>query len=53
MRVDQKLMDGQISDWSPIGDNSKLLARNMSYIKSLNNSVGPKQKKSARSTMKP
>ncbi|KAG1797397.1 uncharacterized protein HD556DRAFT_1440957 [Suillus plorans] len=30
MRVDQTLMDGQISDWSPIGDNSKLLARNMS-----------------------
>ncbi|KAG1804367.1 hypothetical protein EV424DRAFT_1647456 [Suillus variegatus] len=45
MRVDQKLMDVQISDWSPIGDNSKLLARNMSYIKPLNNSVGPKQTK--------
>ncbi|KAG1747626.1 hypothetical protein EDB19DRAFT_1685835 [Suillus lakei] len=45
MRVDQKLMDVQISDWSPTGDSSKLLARNMSYIKPLNNSVGPKQTK--------
>ncbi|KAG2141006.1 hypothetical protein DEU56DRAFT_279552 [Suillus clintonianus] len=45
MRVDQKLMDVQISDWSPTGDNLKLLARNMSYIKPLNNSVGPKQTK--------
>ncbi|OAX35402.1 hypothetical protein K503DRAFT_868295 [Rhizopogon vinicolor AM-OR11-026] len=45
MRIDQKLMDVQISDWSPIGDNSKLLARNMSYIKPLNNSVGPRQTK--------
>ncbi|KAG2035709.1 GRAM domain-containing protein [Suillus americanus] len=45
MRVDQKLMDVQISDWIPTGDNLKLLARNMSYIKPLNNSVGPKQTK--------
>ncbi|KAG1779642.1 hypothetical protein EV702DRAFT_1024673 [Suillus placidus] len=45
MRVDQKLMDVQISDWSPTGDHLKLLARNMSYIKPLNNSVGPKQTK--------
>lgn len=45
MRVDQKLMDVQISDWSPTSDNLKLLARNMSYIKPLNNSVGPKQTK--------
>lgn len=45
MRVDQKLMDVQISDWTPTGDNLKLLARNMSYIKPLNNTVGPKQTK--------
>lgn len=45
MRVDQKLMDVQISDWFPTSDNLKLLARNMSYIKPLNNSVGPKQTK--------
>ncbi|KIK34900.1 hypothetical protein CY34DRAFT_110104 [Suillus luteus UH-Slu-Lm8-n1] len=45
MRVDQKLMDVQISDWSPTNHNPKLLARNMSYIKPLNNSVGPKQTK--------
>lgn len=35
----------QISDWSPTGDHPKLLARNMSYIKPLNNSVGPRQTK--------
>ncbi|KAG1738653.1 uncharacterized protein EDB91DRAFT_1082686 [Suillus paluster] len=43
MRVDKKLMDVQISDW--INDNSKLLARNMSYIKPLNNNVVPKHTK--------
>ncbi|KAI6136118.1 hypothetical protein F5141DRAFT_1185197 [Pisolithus sp. B1] len=45
MRVDQKLMDIQISDWIPVASGSKLLSRNMSYIKPLNNSVGPKQTK--------
>ncbi|KIJ66525.1 hypothetical protein HYDPIDRAFT_86731 [Hydnomerulius pinastri MD-312] len=45
MKVDQKLMDIQISDWAPTAEDSKLLARNMSYIKPLNNSVGPKQTK--------
>ncbi|KAH7922680.1 hypothetical protein BV22DRAFT_1016867 [Leucogyrophana mollusca] len=45
MRVDQKLIDVQISDWSPTAEGSKLLTRNMSYIKPLNNSVGPKQTK--------
>ncbi|KAK0213034.1 hypothetical protein DFS33DRAFT_1393172 [Desarmillaria ectypa] len=43
--VDQKLIDIQVSDWAPIGPDSKLLARNMSYVKPLNNSVGPKQTK--------
>ncbi|KAG8219316.1 hypothetical protein J3R82DRAFT_197 [Butyriboletus roseoflavus] len=45
MKVDQKLNDVQISDWAPIGQASKLLQRNMSYIKPLNNSVGPRQTK--------
>ncbi|KAH7886324.1 hypothetical protein F5I97DRAFT_1809565 [Phlebopus sp. FC_14] len=45
MRLDQKLTDIQISDWCTTGEGSKLLARNMSYIKPLNNSVGPKQTK--------
>ncbi|KAF8555126.1 hypothetical protein OG21DRAFT_1476637 [Imleria badia] len=45
MKVDQKLADVQISDWAPIGQTSKLLQRNMSYIKPLNNSVGPRQTK--------
>ncbi|EGN93716.1 hypothetical protein SERLA73DRAFT_189455 [Serpula lacrymans var. lacrymans S7.3] len=45
MRVEQKLADIQISDWSPTAGDSKLLCRNMSYIKPLNNSVGPKQTK--------
>ncbi|EIW63829.1 uncharacterized protein TRAVEDRAFT_109519 [Trametes versicolor FP-101664 SS1] len=45
MRIDQKLIaDVQISDWMPM-DNPKLLARNMSYIKPLNGSIGPKQTK--------
>lgn len=45
MKVDQKLIDVQISDWAPISQGSKLLQRNMSYIKPLYNSVGPKQTK--------
>ncbi|THH01210.1 hypothetical protein EW026_g1446 [Hermanssonia centrifuga] len=45
MRVDQKLMDIQISDWIPLPDNSTLLSRNMSYIKPLSGSIGPKQTK--------
>ncbi|KAI6015635.1 hypothetical protein EDC04DRAFT_2752194 [Pisolithus marmoratus] len=45
MRVDQKLTDIQISDWIPVAPGSSLLSRNMSYIKPLNNSVGPKQTK--------
>ncbi|KAK0476622.1 hypothetical protein IW261DRAFT_318914 [Armillaria novae-zelandiae] len=43
--VNQKLIDIQVSDWAPIEPGSKLLGRNMSYIKPLNNSVGPKQTK--------
>ncbi len=36
------MVDIQISDWTPTED-AKLLARNMSYIKPLNGSIGPKQ----------
>jgi hypothetical protein len=45
MKVDQKLLDIQISDWAPTSAGSKLLARNMSYIKPLYASLGPKQTK--------
>ncbi|KAH7922690.1 GRAM-domain-containing protein [Leucogyrophana mollusca] len=45
MRIDQKFTDVQISDWSPITEGSKLLTRNVSYIKPLNNSAGLKQTK--------
>ncbi|KAI0652656.1 hypothetical protein C8Q79DRAFT_898599 [Trametes meyenii] len=51
MRDDQKLIgtdsmhaDIQISDWTPT-NNPQLLARNMTYIKPLNASIGPKQTK--------
>jgi hypothetical protein len=39
------LVDIQISDWSPLSGDSKLLTRNMSYIKPLSASIGPKQTK--------
>ncbi|EMD32667.1 hypothetical protein CERSUDRAFT_118693 [Gelatoporia subvermispora B] len=42
MRENQKLLDIQISDWMPTAESAKLLARNMSYIKPLNGSIGPK-----------
>ncbi|RDB29293.1 putative membrane protein C20F10.07 [Hypsizygus marmoreus] len=45
MAVNQKLLDIQISDWTPTSPGSKLLARNMSYIKPLNGSLGPKSTK--------
>ncbi|KIJ54183.1 hypothetical protein M422DRAFT_64311 [Sphaerobolus stellatus SS14] len=45
MRNDEKLIDVQISDWTPIAEGSKLLKRNMSYIKPLSGSIGPKQTK--------
>ncbi|KAF8195080.1 hypothetical protein BJ912DRAFT_900980 [Pholiota molesta] len=41
----QKLLDIQMSDWAPVNPASKLLTRNMSYIKPLNGSLGPKQTK--------
>uniref|UniRef100_A0A0W0G337 VASt domain-containing protein n=1 Tax=Moniliophthora roreri TaxID=221103 RepID=A0A0W0G337_MONRR len=43
----QGLLDIQMSDWTPLSSASSpgLLARNMSYIKPLNASVGPKQTK--------
>ncbi|KAI0778954.1 hypothetical protein BD413DRAFT_465205 [Trametes elegans] len=44
MRDGQKLIDIQISDWMP-SEDTKLLARNMTYIKPLNGSIGPKQTK--------
>jgi len=39
------LPDVQMSDWAPVNPGSKLLTRNMSYIKPLNGSLGPKQTK--------
>jgi len=39
------LPDIQISDWSPLSGDLKLLTRNMSYIKPLSASIGPKQTK--------
>lgn len=37
--------DIQISDWTPSSVDPKLLSRNMSYIKPLSGSFGPKQTK--------
>ena len=34
-----------MSDWAPVEPDSKLLTRNMSYIKPLTGSLGPKQTK--------
>ncbi|KAF7331621.1 VASt domain-containing protein [Mycena kentingensis (nom. inval.)] len=45
LSVNQKLLDIQVSDWTPTTPGSKLLARNMSYIKPLTASLGPKQTK--------
>ncbi|GJE89647.1 GRAM domain-containing protein [Phanerochaete sordida] len=45
MRDGQKLMDIQISDWEPLPGNPTLLTRNMSYIKPLTASLGPRQTK--------
>lgn len=45
MAGNQKLLDIQMSDWSPVSPGSKLLTRNMSYIKPLTGSLGPKQTK--------
>ncbi|KAH7101443.1 hypothetical protein BKA62DRAFT_703829 [Auriculariales sp. MPI-PUGE-AT-0066] len=39
---EQKLTDLQISDWAPTTPGSTLLTRNMSYIKPLNASIGPR-----------
>lgn len=39
------LTDLQISDWAPTGYDPKLISRNMSYVKPLNGSIGPKQTK--------
>ncbi|KAH9926399.1 uncharacterized protein B0H18DRAFT_876366 [Fomitopsis serialis] len=45
MTQDQSLIDLQISDWVPVTEGSKLLYRQMSYIKPLNGSIGPKSTK--------
>ncbi|KAJ7229185.1 hypothetical protein GGX14DRAFT_417014 [Mycena pura] len=45
MSVNQKLLDIQVADWTPTQAGSSLLARNMSYIKPLYASLGPKQTK--------
>ncbi|KAJ1302639.1 hypothetical protein OPQ81_002956 [Rhizoctonia solani] len=45
MAGEQKLIDIQISDWHPEQSGSQLLTRNMTYIKPLNGSIGPKQAK--------
>jgi len=45
MTQEQRLTDLQISDWMPTADNPKLLYRQMSYIKPLTGSIGPKQAK--------
>ncbi|CAE6433584.1 unnamed protein product [Rhizoctonia solani] len=45
MAGEQKLMEIQISDWHPEQSGSQLLTRNMTYIKPLNGSIGPKQAK--------
>jgi hypothetical protein len=45
MRDNQKLEDIQISDWAPMPADQNCLARNMSYIKRLSGSIGPKSTK--------
>ncbi|GHJ86827.1 hypothetical protein NliqN6_3229 [Naganishia liquefaciens] len=45
MTSDQKLMDLQMGDWAPSSSGSNLLKRQMTYIKPLNGSIGPKQTK--------
>jgi hypothetical protein len=40
-----RLAELQISDWHPEQSGSQLLGRNMSYIKPLGGSIGPKQTK--------
>ncbi|KAG8719066.1 hypothetical protein FRC09_011652 [Ceratobasidium sp. 395] len=45
MAGEQKLTDIQISDWHPEQSGTQLLTRNMSYIKPLNGSIGPKSTK--------
>ncbi|SPO40631.1 related to YSP2 - protein involved in programmed cell death [Pseudozyma flocculosa] len=41
----QKLFELQISEWSPCSSNNNMLSRNVSYIKPLTGSFGPKQTK--------
>ncbi|KAE8266620.1 hypothetical protein A4X09_0g5729 [Tilletia walkeri] len=44
-QTNQKLMDLQMSDWSPDPSSNHMLTRSMSYIKPLTGSFGPKQAK--------
>jgi hypothetical protein len=41
----QKLLDLHMSDWAPNKQNSNMLSRDLSYIKPLTGSFGPKQTK--------
>ncbi|QRV89593.1 membrane protein [Ceratobasidium sp. AG-Ba] len=45
LSVDQKLMDIQTSEWTPKEPESTLLTRDISFIKPLTGSFGPKQAK--------
>ncbi|ELU44210.1 GRAM domain-containing protein [Rhizoctonia solani AG-1 IA] len=45
MKNDQKLIDVQISEWTPKEPDSPLVAREMSFIKPLAGGLGPKQTK--------
>ncbi|CUA74139.1 putative membrane protein C20F10,07 [Schizosaccharomyces pombe 972h-] [Rhizoctonia solani] len=45
MKNNQKLIDVQISEWTPKEPDSPLVAREMSFIKPLSGGLGPKQTK--------
>ncbi|KAH7341412.1 GRAM domain-containing protein [Rhizoctonia solani] len=45
MKNDQKLIDVQISEWTPKEADSPLMTRDMSFIKPLTGGLGPKQTK--------
>ncbi|CAE6424441.1 hypothetical protein ACGC1H_002590 [Rhizoctonia solani] len=45
MKNDQKLIDVQVSEWTPKEPDSPLMMRDMSFIKPLSGGLGPKQTK--------
>ncbi|KAG8708897.1 hypothetical protein FRC11_006085 [Ceratobasidium sp. 423] len=45
MKNDQKVLDIQVSEWTPKEPDSPLLTRDMSFIKPLTGGLGPKQTK--------